>query len=287
MWGCDHGVSFHVDDKLRTVLWGWADEPLRDVGPRPLDAARRLHLTRSSLSATWRRCSRRCGDRRACTARARVLRTGGRMPAPGAVVARHPVAARSETVGRLRWLAHARVEAPAGVSVAAARPGSATPPCSSLYDARTGRVEQDRPRRRGAACTSAASRRTTPPTSGHAATYVAFDLAVRAWREAGHRVRYVQNVTDVDDPLLERAAQTGEDWRELAERETQLFRDDMAALSVIPPDAYVGAVESIAPGGGPDRAAAEAGRGVRASTATSTSPSTADPTLRRGVRADS
>ena len=40
---------------------------------------------------------------------------------------------------------------------------------------------------------------------GHAATYVAFDLLNRAWRNAGHDVAYVQNVTDVDDPLLERA----------------------------------------------------------------------------------
>ncbi len=80
---------------------------------------------------------------------------------------------------------------------------------------------------------------------GHAATYVAFDLLNRAWRSAGHEVRYVQNVTDVDDPLLERANATGEDWSELAERETELFRTDMEALRVLPPDAYVGAVESI------------------------------------------
>jgi L-cysteine:1D-myo-inositol 2-amino-2-deoxy-alpha-D-glucopyranoside ligase len=80
---------------------------------------------------------------------------------------------------------------------------------------------------------------------GHAATYVAFDLMVRAWRAAGVSVRYVQNVTDIDDPLLERAAATGDDWQALAERETDLFREDMHALSVIPPDVYVGAVESI------------------------------------------
>jgi len=80
---------------------------------------------------------------------------------------------------------------------------------------------------------------------GHAATYVAFDLVVRAWREAGHDVRYVQNVTDIDDPLLERASAIGESWSALAERETQLFRDDMEALSVIPPDVFAGAVESI------------------------------------------
>ena len=80
---------------------------------------------------------------------------------------------------------------------------------------------------------------------GHAATYVAFDLLIRAWRNAGHEVTYVQNVTDVDDPLLERAEKIHEDWVALAERETQLFRDDMTALRVIPPAQYVGAVESI------------------------------------------
>jgi L-cysteine:1D-myo-inositol 2-amino-2-deoxy-alpha-D-glucopyranoside ligase len=80
---------------------------------------------------------------------------------------------------------------------------------------------------------------------GHAATYVAFDLLNRAWRSAGHDVRYVQNVTDVDDPLLERADATGQDWVELAERETQLFRTDMEALRVLAPEAYVGAVEAI------------------------------------------
>ncbi|MFP5335232.1 MAG: cysteine--1-D-myo-inosityl 2-amino-2-deoxy-alpha-D-glucopyranoside ligase [Actinomycetes bacterium] len=80
---------------------------------------------------------------------------------------------------------------------------------------------------------------------GHAATYLAFDLLVRAWRDAGHDVRYVQNVTDVDDPLLERAVETGQDWRELARRETELFAEDMTALGVLPPDHYLGAVETI------------------------------------------
>jgi L-cysteine:1D-myo-inositol 2-amino-2-deoxy-alpha-D-glucopyranoside ligase len=80
---------------------------------------------------------------------------------------------------------------------------------------------------------------------GHAATYVAFDLLNRAWRNAGHDVTYVLNVTDVDDPLLERATLVGVDWRDLAERETELFRQDMTALRVVPPEYYRGAVESI------------------------------------------
>ena len=80
---------------------------------------------------------------------------------------------------------------------------------------------------------------------GHANTYVAFDMINRVWRDAGHQVRYVQNVTDIDDPLLERAIATGENWRDIADRETALFRDDMAGLNVLPPDHYIGAVESI------------------------------------------
>ncbi|MBG0567454.1 cysteine--1-D-myo-inosityl 2-amino-2-deoxy-alpha-D-glucopyranoside ligase [Actinoplanes aureus] len=80
---------------------------------------------------------------------------------------------------------------------------------------------------------------------GHAATMIAFDLVNRMWRDAGHDVRYVQNVTDIDDPLLERAERDGEDWIVLAMRETALFREDMEALRIIPPAHYVGAVESI------------------------------------------
>lgn len=80
---------------------------------------------------------------------------------------------------------------------------------------------------------------------GHAATYVAFDLLNRIWRDSSHDVGYVQNITDVDDPLLIRAKEKGEDWQDLAERQIALFRDDMTALRVIPPDYYIGAVEAI------------------------------------------
>ena len=80
---------------------------------------------------------------------------------------------------------------------------------------------------------------------GHAATYLAWDLLVRAWRDAGHDVTYVQNVTDVDDPLLERAERDGEDWRALADREIARYRADMAALRVLPPTHLVGAVEAL------------------------------------------
>jgi cysteinyl-tRNA synthetase len=55
----------------------------------------------------------------------------------------------------------------------------------------------------------------------------------------------VQNVTDIDDPLLERANRDGEDWVAVATRETDLFREDMTALRVLPPSHYVGAVEAM------------------------------------------
>src|SRR3954463_15929509 len=80
---------------------------------------------------------------------------------------------------------------------------------------------------------------------GHAATMITFDLVNRMWRDAGEDVHYVQNVTDIDDPLLERAERDGEDWIVLAMRETALFREDMTARRVLPPEDYVGAVESI------------------------------------------
>jgi L-cysteine:1D-myo-inositol 2-amino-2-deoxy-alpha-D-glucopyranoside ligase len=81
---------------------------------------------------------------------------------------------------------------------------------------------------------------------GHAATYNAWDLLVRAWRDAGHEVSYTQNVTDVDDPLLERADRDGDDWRELALREIARYRGDMEALRVLLPTHLIGAVEALA-----------------------------------------
>jgi L-cysteine:1D-myo-inositol 2-amino-2-deoxy-alpha-D-glucopyranoside ligase len=80
---------------------------------------------------------------------------------------------------------------------------------------------------------------------GHAATYLAFDLVNRVWRDLGHEVHYVQNITDIDDPLLERAARDQDDWVVLGMRETALFREDMEALRVLPPRQYIGAVEAM------------------------------------------
>ena len=80
---------------------------------------------------------------------------------------------------------------------------------------------------------------------GHAATYLSFDLINRYLRATGSKVLYVQNITDIDDPLLERANRDGVDWQELAHSQIDLFRSDMTTLHVIPPGQYIGAVEGI------------------------------------------
>jgi L-cysteine:1D-myo-inositol 2-amino-2-deoxy-alpha-D-glucopyranoside ligase len=82
---------------------------------------------------------------------------------------------------------------------------------------------------------------------GHASTYLAFDTLQRMWLDAGIDVHYAQNITDVDDPLLERAADRGIDWRTLADDQIQLFREDMAALRVLPPEDYVAVTEVVEP----------------------------------------
>ncbi|GAB1641155.1 cysteine--1-D-myo-inosityl 2-amino-2-deoxy-alpha-D-glucopyranoside ligase [Krasilnikovia sp. MM14-A1259] len=121
-------------------------------------------------------------------------------------------------------------------------PGTATP--LALYDSARRSVQPTTP---GATATMYVCGITPYDAThlGHAATMITFDLINRAWRDAGHPVTYVQNVTDIDDPLLERADRDGEDWVVLAMRETALFREDMEAMRIIPPEHYIGAVESI------------------------------------------
>ena len=141
-------------------------------------------------------------------------------------------------------------------------PGSG--PAPRLHDTATGRLV---PAAAGPVATLYACGITPYDAThiGHAATYTAWDLLVRAWLDAAPEapespdtpgafeppvprrftVIYVQNVTDVDDPLLERAARDGEDWRELADREIYRYRRDMELLRVLPPTHLVGAVEAL------------------------------------------
>lgn len=80
---------------------------------------------------------------------------------------------------------------------------------------------------------------------GHAATYLSFDLIHRYLVASGSTVNYVQNITDIDEPLLERAIRDGVEWKNLASEQIELFRKDMSALNVLPPTHYIGAIEAI------------------------------------------
>lgn len=80
---------------------------------------------------------------------------------------------------------------------------------------------------------------------GHAATYLTFDLIYRQLLDNGYAVNYAQNITDVDDPLFERAERDGVDWRDLGTSQINLFRSDMELLSVFPPQHFIGAMEAI------------------------------------------
>ena len=69
---------------------------------------------------------------------------------------------------------------------------------------------------------------------GHALTYLTFDLVVRRLEDLGHEVRMVRNITDVDDSILSKARELGIDYLELAAREMDHFRADLAALDLRP-----------------------------------------------------
>jgi L-cysteine:1D-myo-inositol 2-amino-2-deoxy-alpha-D-glucopyranoside ligase len=121
-------------------------------------------------------------------------------------------------------------------------PGRA--PLARLFDTSTGRIVEAVPRDTASLYVCGI----TPYDAthlGHANTYLAYDTLVRLWLDAGLEVRYAQNVTDVDDPLLERATATGIDWRELAASQIELFRGDMQSLRVVPPDHYIAVTDVI------------------------------------------
>lgn len=79
--------------------------------------------------------------------------------------------------------------------------------------------------------------------AGHAFTYLTFDILIRYLDYLGQSVTYVQNVTDIDDDILRKAKEVGLTWKELGERETQRFLEDMHSLHWREPDHYVKATE--------------------------------------------
>jgi len=78
---------------------------------------------------------------------------------------------------------------------------------------------------------------------GHAFTYVSFDTLMRYLEFTGYKVKYVQNVTDIDDDILRKAREVGMAWDELGRRETERYLQDMDALNVRRPDVYAHATE--------------------------------------------
>ncbi len=71
---------------------------------------------------------------------------------------------------------------------------------------------------------------------GHARTFVAFDMIVRYLRFRGYDVTFVRNITDIDDKIIQRARDTGEDWRSLTERMVHEMHIDFAKLGILPPN---------------------------------------------------
>ena len=224
VFGVDHGVCFHTDHKLRTLLWGWAG---RELDERELNAVRQARdeapdrlaelISEPEVAAFVRRAD--------------LLLQPQTAAPPARGVALDPVAALLTRPGPDRvapmqaW--NARPMPTPGRPV-----GPATGPGLRHVAAGWCRSGRRPGRARMYVCGI------TPYDAthiGHANTYVAFDLLHRVWRDAGLEVDYVQNVTDVDDPLLDRARETGVDWPALAEQQIQLYREDMAALNVLPP----------------------------------------------------
>ena len=80
---------------------------------------------------------------------------------------------------------------------------------------------------------------------GHAFTYISFDVLVRLLKFSGYKVRYLQNVTDIDDDILVRSKNAGRTWKEFGDHWTKVFQANMKALNWIKPDPYVKATDSI------------------------------------------
>ena len=78
---------------------------------------------------------------------------------------------------------------------------------------------------------------------GHAFTYNVSDILIRYLEYRGYTVRYVQNVTDIDDDILRKSKEAGEDWITLGNRWTRHFLEDLRALNIRPPDLYPRATE--------------------------------------------
>src|SRR5256714_4269297 len=83
------------------------------------------------------------------------------------------------------------------------------------------------------------------PHLGHARTFVIFDVLARLLEARGQGVRYAQNITDIDESILQRAARDKVSWRALGRREERAFLEDMRRLGWRKPDAIPHATREI------------------------------------------
>jgi L-cysteine:1D-myo-inositol 2-amino-2-deoxy-alpha-D-glucopyranoside ligase len=116
----------------------------------------------------------------------------------------------------------------------------------TLYDTRRRRVVPFRPRAEQVTMYVCGVTPYDTTHLGHARTFLTFDLIVRLLEVRGLRVRYAQNVTDIDESILQRATHDGVDWRELGGREERKFLADMKALGWRRPDVIPHATREIA-----------------------------------------
>ena len=115
----------------------------------------------------------------------------------------------------------------------------------SLYDARRGAALPFRPRSSTVTLYVCGVTPYDTPHLGHARTFLVFDVLVRLLEARGRRVRYAQNVTDIDESILQRALRDGVDWRELGRREERRFLEDMRRLRWRRPDVMPHATREI------------------------------------------
>ena len=117
-----------------------------------------------------------------------------------------------------------------------------------LYNTMSGQVEEFTPRGPDVPVTVYACGITPYDVShlGHALVGTTYDLLCRYLRYRGLQTRYVQNVTDIDDDILKRAARDGVPWDELGRMQTERFLETMDRLNVQRPDVYAKATEETA-----------------------------------------
>ena len=116
----------------------------------------------------------------------------------------------------------------------------------TLYDTRRRRIVPFRPRAKQVTIYVCGVTPYDTTHLGHARTFLTFDLVARLLEARGTKVKYAQNVTDIDESILQRATRDGVDWRDLGQREERKFLEDMRALGWRKPDVMPHATREIA-----------------------------------------